>query len=422
MTDLARASVRTVAERRTAHIRVLARVLLLAAGATSGIQLANFTVTGLSLVCLLLAPGFLLMKHRGVDLLPIVLALVGSLSFLASCAVNDVSLLWPNATAFPAILLYLAGLTVLTARSIDAIATVLAGIAVGTMFFFLTQGIELTRTGSIPDLWKYGIAHAVTILVLFGMTTARVHPLLQGATLMMLGLASLGLNFRSHALVCLLAGVTVCTRQILGSRIGRIWQFLGIGAFGLVFAQVMPIAARAGLFGAALQQKTQEQDATNLPLLLAGRTELPLNITAILERPFLGWGSAFDLTPDLYTQAEHLAIRMGFDPGFPFDLYWRLPPSDYSATHSILLGSWVEGGVLAVLLPLWLLVACLGVVWNSSRFARWAPLVVTVAFQGIWDLLYAPWTYNMIAEFACIALFYCAVHFRRPVSGAPDSS
>lgn len=115
MTDLARASVFTVAERQSARIRVLARTLLFAAGATSGIQLANFTVTGLSLVCLLLAPGFLLMEHRGgVDLLPIVLALVGSLSFLASCAVNDVSLLWPNATAFPAFLIFLAGLAVLT--------------------------------------------------------------------------------------------------------------------------------------------------------------------------------------------------------------------------------------------------------------------------------------------------------------------
>ncbi|MEZ5149965.1 hypothetical protein [Rhodococcus zopfii] len=421
MTDLARASVFTVAERQSARIRVLARVLLFAAGATSGIQLANFTVTGLSLVCLLLAPGFLLMEHRGVDLLPIVLALVGSLSFLASCAVNDVSLLWPNATAFPAFLIFLAGLAVLTARSIDAIATVLAGIATGTVIFFLVQGIELTRTGSVPDLWKYGIAHAVTILLLFVMTTVRVHPLLQGTALGVLGLASLGLNFRSHALVCLVAGATVCTRHLLGSRVGRGWQFLGIGVFGLVFAHVMPIAARAGLFGAALQQKTQEQDATNLPLLLAGRTELPLNVTAILERPFLGWGSAFNLTPDLYTRAAHLAIRMGFDPGFPFDLYWRLPPSDYSATHSILLGAWVEGGVLAVLLPLWLLAACLGVVWNSDRFGPWAPLVVTVAFQGIWDLLYAPWTYNMIAEFACIALFYCAAHFRRSVAVAPDS-
>ena len=47
------------------------------------------------------------------------------------------------------------------------------------------------------------------------------------------------------------------------------------------------------------------------------------------------------------------------------------------------------------------------------RFGRWAPLAVTVALQGIWDLIYAPWTYNMIPEYACIALLFCAVHFHR---------
>ena len=80
-----------------------------------------------------------------------------------------------------------------------------------------------------------------------------------------------------------------------------------------------------------------------------------------------------NLTPDVYAQAEHLAVRMGFAPTFPFDVYWRLPPNDYSAMHSILLGSWAEGGVLAVLLPAWLLVACIGVVWNNTRFGTWAP-------------------------------------------------
>jgi O-antigen ligase len=249
--------------------------------------------------------------------------------------------------------------------------------------------------------------------------SARVPPLVQPVVLALLGLASLGLNFRSHALVCLLASATLLTSRVLGSRIRRGWQFAGIIGFGLVFAYVMPIAARVGVFGPALQRKTFEQDATNLPMLLAGRTEPPMTITAILERPFLGWGSAKNLTPELYTQAEHLAIRMGFDPTFPFDLYWRLPPSDYSAMHSILLGSWAEGGVLAVLLPAWLLVACLGIVWNNVRFGVWAPLAVTVALQGIWDLIYAPWTYNTLAEYACIALLFCAVHFRGPASQQP---
>jgi hypothetical protein len=407
------APVRTLAETQRAHRTVLGHVAVFAIGATSSLQLANFTVTLLSVVCLLVVPGFLLMTHRGVDLVPLVLAALGWISFLASCLVNGASLLWPNAIALAAFALYLIGLTVLTDRRVDLIATVLAGIAAGTIVFFLTEGIALTHTGRFLDLWKYGIAQSVTILILFGLTTGRVPPLVQPVALALLGLSSLGLNFRSHALVCLLASATLFAQRFLGSRIRRGWQFAGIVGFGLVFAYVMPIAARAGLFGPALQHKIIEQEATNLPMLLAGRTEPPMTITAILERPLLGWGTAMKLTPEFYAQAEHLAVRMGFAPTFPFDVYWRLPVFDYSALHSTLLGSWAEGGVLAVLLPAWLLVACLGVVWNHPRFGRWAPLAVTVALQGIWDLIYASWTYNTLAEYACIALLFCAVHFGR---------
>jgi hypothetical protein len=284
--------------------------------------------------------------------------------------------------------------------------------------FFLTKGIELTHTGNFLDLWKYGIAHGVTIVIVYVLIKARVHPVVVPAVLLALGLVSLGLNFRSNALVCLLAAVTLLANHFLGARVARGWRFAGIIAFGFVFAHVMPIVARTGLLGPALQSKTIEQQATHLPLLLAGRTELPMSLTGIMERPFLGWGSAMRLTPDVYAQAEHLAVRMGFSPTFPFDLYWRLPPSDYSAMHSILLGSWAEGGVVAVLLPAWLLVACIGVVWNNVRYGVWAPLVLTVALQGIWDLWYAPWTYNMVPEFVCIALLFCIAHFRERAVGS----
>ena len=165
-------------------------------------------------------------------------------------------MLWPNAVAPAAFALYFIGLTVLTGRAVDVIATVLAGIGAGTVGFFLTKGIELTHTGSFLDLWKYGIAHAVTILILFALTMARAPVLLHSLVLGVLGLASLGLNFRSHALVCLLASATLFTHRFLGSRIRRGWQFAGIIAFGLLFSYVMPIAARVGLFGPALQSKT----------------------------------------------------------------------------------------------------------------------------------------------------------------------
>ncbi len=419
MTAASFAPVGTLTEKRRPPSVTFGHAAIFAIGATSCAQIANVTVTALSIVCLLLVPGWLLMTHRGVDLVPLVLAALGWISFLASCLVNDTSVLWPNAVAPAAFGLYLMGLTVLTGRAVDAIAAMLAGLAVGTVVFFLTQGIELTRTGNFPDLWKYGIASATTILMLYALTTGRAPAWVLPASLAALGLASLGLNYRSHALVCVLAAATLFVNQILGSRIGRGWQFAGVVGVGLVFTLVMPIAARAGLFGSALQRKTVEQDAVDVPLLLAGRSEPPMTITAISQRPLLGWGNAMNLTPDFYTQAEHLAIRMGFSPAFPFEAIWRIPPSDYSATHSILLGSWVEGGVVSMLLPASLLLACIGIFWNFTRLGRWAALGLTVAVQGIWDLLYGPWQYNMIPTFACIALLFSAIHFRRPRSELP---
>jgi hypothetical protein len=405
--------------RHRTHSLYFGHAAMFAIGAMSFVQIANVTATALSLVCLLLVPGWLLMTHQGADLVPLAFAALSWMSFLASCLVNDSSVLWPNAVAPAAFALYLMGLTVLTGRAVDAVVAVLAGLAAGTLVFFLAQGIELTHTGNFLDMWKYGIASAVTILMLCALTAVRAPSWVLPTAVAVLGMASLGLNYRSHALVCVLASVLLFINLLLGSRIGRGWQFAGLIGVGLVFAYVMPVAARVGLFGSALQRKTVEQDAVDVPLLLAGRTEPPMTITAISERPLLGWGNAMNFTPDMYTQAEHLAIRMGFSPDFPFDAIWRIPPSDYSATHSILLGAWAEGGVLAALLPASLLVMCIGIVWNFTRLGRWAPLGVTVALQGIWDLMYGPWQYNMIPTFACIALLFSAIHFRGSRSQSP---
>lgn len=399
-------------ERQTANLTALGHAAVFAIGATSGLQVMNFTATALSVVCLLLVPAFFLKKHRGVELLPLVLAALGWISFLASCLITGTSVLWPNALAPAAFSLYFLGLAVLTGGTVDAVATLLGGVGAGTVIFFLTKGIELTHTGNFLDLWKYGIAHGVTLLMLFGLTMLRASLLWQSIALVFLGLASLGLNFRSHALVCLLAAVTMLSHRFLGSRIPRVWQFAGIIVSGLLFSYGMPIAGRAGLFGRALQAKTIEQDGTHLPVLLAGRTEPPMTITAIMERPFLGWGSALNMDPEMYTRAEHLAVRMGYAPTFPFEIYWRLPAHDYSAMHSILWGTWAEGGIVAAALPMFLLVACVGMVWNHARFGIWTPLALVVALQGIWDLLYAPWTYNMIIEYVCIALLFSATHFK----------
>lgn len=392
---------------------LLGHVAVFALGALSAVQVANYTVTVLSIVCLLLVPAFLLMEHTGTELLPLVLAVGGWISYAISSLLNEVTLLWPNALAPASFSLYLIGISVLTGRAVDKVATVLAGIGAGTVFFFVGKGIELTHTGSFLDLWKYGIAPGVTVLLVYGLTIVGTSFLVQAAALGLLGIASLALNFRSHALVCLVTAAIFVTHHYFAARLRRGWRFIVILGFGIAFSYIMPLAARAGLFGPTLREKTIEQETDNLPILLAGRTEPPMSLTAIADRPLLGWGSALNLTPDVYTRAEHVAISWGYPADFEFAGYWRLPASDYSAIHSILLGSWAEGGLIAALLPAWLLIACLAIVWNYPRFGGWAPLAVVVALQGIWDLLYAPWTYNTTASYACIAVLYSAVHFRR---------
>lgn len=395
-----------LAETHSSRTPLTAHVAILLVGATSGLQVAGVATTTLSIVCLALVPGFLLMRHRGADLLPLVLAALGWAAHLASCLLNGVDVLWPNALVPAAFSLYFMGLTVLSDRSIDRVSFLLAGIGAGTVVFFLTEGIERTSTGNFLDVWKYGIAHGVTVVVVFGLVQGGVRWWVTTAVLTVVGVGSLALNFRAHALVCVVAAAILLARRVFGARVRRGWQFTAVIAFGMVFAQVMPVAARAGIFGAVLQRKTLQQDGTGLPLLLGGRTEPPLTLTAIAERPLLGWGSGMNLTTEVYTRAQHLAVDMGFSPTFPFELYWRLPAFDYSAMHSILLGSWAEGGLPAALLPAWLLYVCVVVVWRNDEFGRWSPIVLIVALQGIWDMLYSPWTYNTIAEYACVAILF----------------
>ena len=396
---------------------LMGHLAVFAIGATAGLHLMQFAVTGLSLICLLLVPGYLMMTHRGVDLLPLLLGVVGWISVIISSLVNQVSLLWPNSLGAAAFSLYLIGLTVLTGRSVDLIAWVLGGIGLGSVIFFVTHGIELTRIGGFLFLWKYGVAPPATLVLLVAMVAAGVKLRVQAIVLFLLGVSSLVLNFRSHALVCLLTAAALWTYSVFGDRIKRGWQFAGVLGFGLVFGNVMPGLARAGVFGPTLKAKTLEQDTAHLPILLAGRTEPPMSITAIMDHPLLGWGSALRLTPDFYARAEHLALRWGYEPNFPFEGYWRLPPNTYSF-HSILLGSWAEGGLLAALLPVWLLVACVGLVWNFTRYGKWAPLVLALGLQTLWDLLYNPWMYNAPAVYACVALLFCARHFR----GSPTTT
>jgi hypothetical protein len=63
---------------------LMGQLAVFAIGATSGLHIMQYAVTGLSLVCLLLVPAYLLMTHRAADVLPVLLGVVGCLACLAA--------------------------------------------------------------------------------------------------------------------------------------------------------------------------------------------------------------------------------------------------------------------------------------------------------------------------------------------------
>ncbi|MGU3432767.1 O-antigen ligase family protein [Actinomycetes bacterium M1A6_2h] len=373
----------------------------------------NYTVTGLSVLCLLVAPGFILSRPAPRVWFALAVALAAFLSYLASALVNDVSWLNPGVLSSAAFALYLVGGYVLTGREPDAVVALMAGVALGLVLFYVSIGIDLTRTGSFADLWKYGVAPGVTILVLVLATPRSRHAAVAPVLLVVLAGTSLVLNYRSQAFVALASAAIVTFFARSRGRWPKWQMFGGVGLLGLAFYLAVPVVARTGVLGSALREKiafTDNGDAGGVPALLAGRTESPLSLSAIADRPLLGWGSAQNISTNTFVEAKNLAVDIGFSPQFPFDLYWYLP-NGLVSLHSILLTSWAEGGVLAFALPVLILVTVVRLIWNTGEFGRWSALVTTVSVQAVWDLLFSPWTYNLLPLYACLCLMFAS---RRP--------
>jgi hypothetical protein len=177
-------------------------------------------------------------------------------------------------------------------------------------------------------------------------------------------------------------------------------------------------AAREGLLGTSLREKIEMQSSQDVPVILAGRSEPPLSITAILDKPILGWGSANNISAATYESARSWAIEIGFDSNYPFQYVWKLSDGSLSL-HSLVLGSWAEAGILGVLLPLWLVWACGFLIFSARLGGRWAPLLIYVGLQGLWDLMFSPWSYNLPIVYAVVAVAYVLQRHRYRESRLP---
>lgn len=277
-------------------------------------------------------------------------------------------------------------------------AQLLGWSALGSALFYVI--FRPTNTDTFEHLWKYGLGPYVAIAILWFLCSLGGRRTLPVIALLAIGCASLFLGFRSHGLVCFVVIVILLVKG--KSKAGRIPFFKVILAGGALYglSSILPKAIEAGVFGEAVRQRTVSQLGENGPALLAGRVEPPLTIAAIWERPIFGWGNLNSIDNHTISNGAEIAYSLGMLPQDYMRLWVR--SDGRVSVHSLLGEGWVEGGIIGAILPLLLIGLFLSAILRAN--GNWAPLVILVSIQGVWDVLFSTWGYNRALTLAFSAV------------------
>ena len=312
-------------------------------------------------------------------------------------------------------------------RDLERVCSLMCGVAVGVFFYYLQPGklppepvVGANEAVGFEAIWKFAFGQWTVIILLFLLILLKATVPLQMLYLVAIGAFSLLEDFRSLATNCVVAAIIVLVGYLSAGKIARWQQLAVVGVFGGATYKLVLKIASSGLAGDAVARKTAKQSNDGVPFILAGRTESPLSISAIMDRPWFGWGSANNISTEATDRARSLAISIGFDPAYDFEQMWHYVNGDVSL-HSVLFESFAEGGVFAALLAVALLVEAFLIIFNSDRYGKWSVLAVFVAVQATWDLLFSPWSYNILPGYAVLAVLFAARHMPAKVPGEdPD--
>lgn len=340
-------------------------------------------------------------------------SVLGSLAFLISAAANDVPLSTAGVGNFAVVAIFTLALT-RTVPGLPELARFLGIASVGAVAYLAITGSGDTRGSDFESFWKFNIAVPATIAVLW-VVCAVGKRWLSLFTLIGLGAISIFLNNRSVGLICFVAAAVVFA---IGNARGKLpVGRLLLGGIAATLAAIAIIAAMSqGWLGQAVQERTLRQSASEGGILLGGRTEVPLSIAAIIEHPILGWGNADAIGQPTINVGVSIARSLGITDPRTYYGYWVLPDGSVSL-HSILFGSWAEGGIAAAIMPI---VAICALVYGALMArGQWAPFVVFLTLMTTWDILFSPWSGNRSIVVAGAVVSAILVSEQRRFPGGP---
>ncbi|WP_374977068.1 hypothetical protein ACEYYH_04485 [Microbacterium trichothecenolyticum] len=263
----------------------------------------------------------------------------------------------------------------------------------------------------IEGFWKFGVGTPLAIIAVYLVIRAGGKPGAVGVTLLLFGSLSFVVGFRALGLACFTALFIIAARAAVGRRHGGRTIVVSLVAL-VVLAWSLQQALVSGVFGQDVAMRTASQTEDSGPAILGGRSEPPLSLAAIRLSPWIGWGSAQAIDNEALSLGVQYAQALGMGEQSNYMGYW-VRRDGFVSLHSIFFGNWVEGGVLAAIFPLALIVLFLAAGFLAT--GRWAPLVTLVAVKTAWDVLFSPLSSNRGVQLAVVAIvcLLALVEYRR---------
>ena len=275
----------------------------------------------------------------------------------------------------------------LSGLQLDRMAAFFAGYAASLLLASFQE-----RNEFLSD-WKFGYGPAVTMAValLIGLSRSEKVNRFGGMAFVLLGIIHLQSNARSLGGITLLIGLlsllaTYFRENLRDGGLISVKFVLPVLIALIGIYQLYTIGASSGWLGEKSRDKYEMQTAGGRNILSGGRMEYTIAIPAIMEAPFLGYGS-WARHPE-YVK-KYIYIN-GIDPN-TYDAEYLMDLGTIP-THSHILGSWAEAGIaggIFWILILWLALRTFYRMLGHDRLPYRVFLLFMLVFF-IWDILFSP--------------------------------
>lgn len=277
-------------------------------------------------------------------------------------------------------------------RILILLSAIFIGGVVRLRFFPSSEaGAEAFGADIFGNAWRFGYGQAFTFFsFLIGVWLGSVSHRSSGRILQ-LSAAAIDLVLQARNLFGI-AALSVLTSMLLSrkaatptrSNLQVLMSIAGLLLAGWMILVAYEYAAMDGLLGKEAQEKYLKQSSGSFGLILGGRAESIASTQAILDSPIIGHGSWARDTYYVMLKVQLLEEAGYKQEGNPFQ-------TDLIPTHSMLLGAWVEAGVLGAVFWFWCLILGLRAVLTTlTHNSFFLPVTLLILLFLLWDIAFSP--------------------------------